>query len=180
MRRRDFILAAAAAITPLPALAAPGVGASQALEAAFWKAHGIQEGSGRGNLHVLFAPWCHVSAELWNASRAFTDTLSFRWIPFSGGQPEGLAGTEALLASPFPSSIPAAFTTIRAGSTPGATPLADAQDRVVASYIEPAVIRDSGAGLVSPTLVYRLRDGRVRVVRGGIGAVHLQEIAEAV
>lgn len=178
MDRRAFISAlGAAAAFPFPAAASVGLPASPDLVAAFRSVPGITEGKGPGTLHVLFAPWCRVSPSLYRDTRSFLDALAFHWIPFSGGQPEGSEATERLLSNPFPSSLASAFTPLRPLAARPSTPKADAQDAAVYSRIAPLVARDSGGGLVTPTLAYLTRGGRARLIRGGIGLRELDAIA---
>lgn len=178
MDRRTFIASlAAAAVYPAAARAEPGVPASPGLIDAFRSVAGISEGNGRGTLHILFAPWCHVSPQMYRDSREFLGELTFRWIPFSGGQPEGSEATERLLKSPRASSISTAFTPLQRLAAKPSTPLADAQDMAVRSRIEPQVIRDAGSGIVTPTLAYSFGSDRVRLILGGIGKEQMAEIA---
>lgn len=178
MDRRTFIAGlAAAAAAPQAAFAAPGISASPSLIEAFRSVTGIHEGSGGGTLHILFAPWCYVSPQLYRETRAFTGMLSLRWIPFSGGQPEGSEATERLLRSPHAASVAAAFTTLKPLAARMPTPLADAQDLAVETGIVPQIIRDSGRGAVTPTVAYSFGGGRVRLLLGGPGPGDLAQIA---
>lgn len=179
MDRRSFLaIIAAAAAVPSAALAAePGLPASLQLLDAFRSVSGIEEGSGKGTLHILFAPWCHVSPQLYRDSRPYLSRLRLRWIPFSGGQPEGSEGTERLLRAGTASAVPQAFVPMQPLAVRPATPLADAQDAAVAGRIQPQVLRDSGKGLVTPTLAYGFGDGRVRLVRGGIAGSDFEVIS---
>jgi len=178
MDRRSFIAgAAAAAAFPLSAYASPGIPASPDLVGAFRAVPGVSEGNGPGTLHVLFAPWCHVSPTLYRQSRPFLRKLTIRWIPFSGGQPEGSEAVERLLSNPFPSSVASAFTPLQPLGVRPATPKADAQDASVHSRIEPRLVRDTGRGLVTPTLAYLTKGGMARVIPGGIGPEELEAIA---
>jgi len=168
MDRRSFLAILAAAAVPSPAFAEPGVAASPQLLSAFRSVRGIEEGRGPATLHILFAPWCHVSPQMYRDSRPYLSALRLRWIPFSGGQPEGKDGTERLLRDGTPSGVPQSFVPIQPLAVRPPTPLADAQDAAVAGLIEPQVLRDSGMGLVTPTLAYGFGEGRVRLVRGGL------------
>lgn len=180
MDRRAFISGAAAATAfPAHAVVEAGIPASPDLVTAFRSVPGITEGSGPGTLHILFAPWCHVSPALYSRSRGHLRQLTFRWIPFSGGQPEGSEATERLLSSPFPSSLASVFTPLKPLGVKPTTPKADAQDAAVYSRIEPLVVRDAGGGLVTPTLAYLTRGGRARLIRGGVGPDDLDYIASA-
>jgi len=174
--RRGLMAAGAAMAVPGGARAL-GLPAGPDLERAMSSLVGIAEGHGPGTLHVLFAPWCHVSPELYRVSRGILGSLTIRWIPFSGGQPEGREATEILLRNMEPSLVPAAFSPLRPSGVRLATPLCDAQDSAVARSIEPLVIRDTGRALATPTMAYRFRDGRVRVVPGGVTGEQLRLIA---
>ena len=181
MDRRTFIASLAAA-TLLPAgqaMAEPGIPASPDLIDAFMAVPGITEGRG-GTLHVLFAPWCHISPRIYRDSRGLLDRMSIRWIPFSGGQPEGSEAVERLLRSPRASSLSSVFTNLQPLAVKPSTPLSDAQDMAVFSRIEPKVIRDGGAGIVTPTLAYKFGSDRARLVLGGVGVSGLEEIARIV
>lgn len=181
MKRRQFIGGALAA-SALPAAANANVGysASPELIKAFRSVPGVIEGLGGGTLHVLFAPWCHVSPTFYNVSREFVlgGRLTLNWIPFSGGQPEGSNAMEAFLQNPDPAYIPAMFTGIRNGTQKGSTPLADAQDRRVIDILQPILIRDSGAGMRSPTFAYAMGE-TVRLLPGGIYKKELELISRA-
>lgn len=164
MRRREFITFALA-VAASPAVAEPGVSASPALLEAVAALGGVEEGRGRGLIHVLYAPWCHLTPSLYADTRALLERVRFRWAPFSGGQPEGRIGTERLLASPRPGMIERSFVPIAPSTFSGPTPLADAQDAAVAA-MEPIFARDVGLGIVTPTLFFDRGGDRARVVRG--------------
>lgn len=182
MDRRRFVigmtaLAAASGFSSVrDAAAEPGISAAPDLLAAVAGLRGVAEGSGRGTMHVLYAPWCPVSPELYRDTRAFTPRMRINWIPFSGGQPEGRIGTEFLLRSGSPSDIPNSFTTLRRLQPIEATPLADAQDAALAA-IMPLYYRDAGGALSTPTVFYRMAGDRVRVVKGAPQPQHIEQIA---
>lgn len=141
---------------------------------------GVTEGHGRGTLTILFAPWCHVSPTLYGVTRGFLNEISLRWVPFSGGQPEGRVGTERILASGSAGSLARNF--IPAGSQPEIsqpTPLSDAQDQRM-RQVERVVVTETGQPLATPTLVYARFDERYRVILGGVDAVELRNIANVI
>lgn len=180
MDRRAF-LAAMTAIPFLaetaPALAEPGISASPELFSAFTGLRGVTEGAGRGTMHILFAPWCPVSPELYRDTRPYLGKMRINWMPFSGGQPEGRYGTEYLLRSGHPSDIPNAFTRIHEVKPIQNTPLSDGQDAALAAMMH-LYYRDAGGSLRTPTVFYRLAGDRIRVVKGAPQPHHIAQIAQ--
>jgi hypothetical protein len=179
MRRRDLIIGTAAVAvlgTTRLASAEPGISAAPDLFAAITGLRGISEGSGRGTLHILYAPWCTMTPTLYEHTRAYLSRLRLNWIPFSGGQPEGRAGTELLLRSGSAADIPRFFTHVNRTPAIGLAPLADAQDAALGA-IMPLYYRDAGGGLSTPTLFYRLAGDRIRIVKGAPQPFHLEQIA---
>lgn len=181
MNRREFISGVVAAgLLPSSANSMVGYSASPELIRAFRSVPGIIEGLGGGTLHVLFAPWCPVTPLFYNESREVVASgrLTLNWIPSSGGQPEGSLAIENLLRNPDAHNIPSTFTSIRSGTAKGNTPLADAQDKRIVEVLEPAIIRDSGMGMKSPTFAYAMGES-VRLLPGGIYKKELELIARA-
>lgn len=176
MDRRTFILAGLLLPVSSNSFASIGISASPALRSAFNNVYGITEGRGP-TLHILFTPWCYISPEFYGISRPYLDRMSLNWIPYSGGQPEGRISLEQLLRRPGASSIPAVFSKIKHGSVSSPTPLADQQDQSVDQVIRPVLLRDTGLGIVSPTMLYSIGD-RVRVIRGGIRSPELDILAK--
>jgi hypothetical protein len=181
MQRRHFILGsavlAAGLATVREASAEPGISAAPDLYAAVAGLRGVSEGSGQGTMHILYAPWCPRSPELYRDTRAFLGRLRVNWIPFSGGQPEGKTGTEFLLRSGQPSDIPNSFTTLRPLQPITATPLADAQDTALNNAVMPLYYRDAGGSLYTPTIFYSMAGNRIRVVKGAPQPQHIDQIA---
>lgn len=178
MLRRTFLQCAATVVVPLEALAAPvGIPAAPDLLAAAAGMPGAIEGTGEGLIHVLFTPWCPVSPELWRASRAIPSISRIHWIPFSGGQPEGREAVDRFLANPSPSAVAQIFVKLQPIAHIPPTPLSDAQD-IAISKIDRLIIRDTGRGMVTPTIIYSIGSDRVRVVPGGIPEAQLVEIAQ--
>lgn len=178
MIRRTFLQTAAMALAlPSATLAAPvGIPAAPDLLAAAAAMRGVIEGSGRGTVHVLFTPWCPVSPQLWKASRSSPGLARIHWIPFSGGQPEGREAVDRFLRDPSPRAVPQIFVKLQPLSFLPPTPLSDAQDLAL-SHVAQLVIRDTGRGMVTPTIVYSIGSDRVRVVPGGISEQQFLEIA---
>lgn len=158
------------------AFAEPGISAAPDLFAAVSGLRGVSEGAGRGMMHILYAPWCSVSPQLYRDTRPFAGRLRINWIPFSGGQPEGKVGTEFLLRSGSPSDIPNSFTAIRPLRPIASTPIADAQDSAL-DAIMPLYYRDAGGSLSTPTIFYRMAGDRIRVVKGAPQPHHIEQIA---
>jgi hypothetical protein len=179
LNRRAILLGAvAAAVTQaLPRTASADVGssASPQLLRAIEALPGVTEGSGAA-LHVMFAPWCHVSPDMYNASRAYLSRLRLHWIPYSGGMPEGKEGTEFLLRAGTADRLPESFVKLKEYKPAGYTPISDAQDAAVKAML-PVYFRDVGHGLASPTLFFSLPGDRVRVFRGEPSAEQLAFIA---
>jgi hypothetical protein len=141
---------------------------------------GVSEGHGRGTLTILFAPWCHVSPTLYGVTRGFLNEINFRWVPFSGGQPEGRIGTERLLVAGNAGLLANSF--IPAGSQPTLsrpTPLSDAQDTRI-NEVERIVVSETGQPMSTPTLIYERFDGRFRAILGGVNAHDLRAIADVI
>lgn len=178
MNRRTLVTGIFAAAIPMRAEASVGLSASLPLIQAFESVNGIMEGNGGGTLHVLYAPWCHISPMFFSESRAIISSgkLKIKWIPFSGGQPEGRLAVEKLLRNPVASNISNSFIPIRANTLDYPTPLSDQQDQEVSIKLENLIIRDSGNGLMTPTFAYRMGD-RVRLLPGGISSETIELIA---
>lgn len=175
--RRTFFAATALVAVPSRALAV-GLPAGPDVVQAFASVPGIKEGRGRGTLHILFAPWCPVSPILHRESRGILDRLTLRWIPMSGGQPEGKEPAEVLLRNMEPALIPSSFVPVRPLGKAMETPLCDAQDALVSRVIVPVLIRDISRSLATPTLAYMFRDGRARVIPAGVSLAQLHQIAD--
>lgn len=176
MLRRTFVAGAAAALAAGRASAAPvGLPAAPDLLGAVRSLQGATEGGGRATIHVMFTPWCHVSPEIWKNTRGLRG-VAIRWLPFSGGQPEGREAVDRFLQNPSASAVPRIFTRLQPIAIVPPTPLSDRQDAAI-DRLAPIVIRDTGMNLVTPTIVYTLGPDRVRVVPGGISAADFLEIA---
>jgi hypothetical protein len=176
MLRRSFIASAAVALLSGRASAAPvGLPVAPDLLGAVRSLQGATEGSGGATIHIMFTPWCHISPEIWNNTRSLRG-VSIRWLPFSGGQPEGREAVDRFLQNPSASAVPRIFSRLHPLAMFPPTPLSDMQDDRIAR-LAPLVIRDTGRNLVTPTIVYTLGPERVRVVLGGISAADFLEIA---
>jgi len=180
MLRRTLLLAAlaapAASLVPARASARPpGTSAGPELLSAVSAMRGVMEGTG-GNVHILYAPWCSVTPRLHADTRGFLGRMRLNWIPFAGGQPEGRTATELLLRSGRPEDVPRYFTSIRALAPLAEAPLADAQERSLSSLLT-YYYRDVGGSLATPTVVFGMRDGTVRVMKGAPGPAHLADVA---
>jgi len=175
---RRTLIAAATALAAIPGRAlALGLPAGPDVVDAFASMPAIREGRGPGTLHILFASWCPVSPMLYRETRGILDRLTLRWIPMSGGQPEGKESAEILLRNMDPALVPSAFLPLQPLGASMATPLCDRQDAMVASLLEPLLIRDTSRPLATPTLAYRLTDGRARVIPAGVSLDQLRQIA---
>ncbi|MBY3151015.1 hypothetical protein HFO56_01035 [Rhizobium laguerreae] len=181
MQRRHFIIGSAALAAAFACIgeasAEPGISAAPDLLSAVMGLRGVSEGAGRGTMHILYAPWCPRSPELYNDTRAFLGRLRVNWIPFSGGQLEGKTGTELLLRSGSPSDIPNSFTMLRPLKPIASTPLADAQDAALNGAVMPLYYRDAGGSLYTPTVFYSMPGDRIRVVKGAPQPQHIEQIA---
>jgi hypothetical protein len=176
MLRREFI-AGAGALAATGAAASPvGIPAAPDLLAAAASLRGATEGSGSGTIHVLFTPWCPISPQLWKASRSSPGLARIHWVPFSGGQPEGREAVERFLRDPSPRAVQQIFVKLQQLAFLPPTPLSDSQDAAI-STIAPLIIRDTGRGMVTPTIIYSMGQERVRVVPGGISESQFLEIA---
>lgn len=183
LKRRSLILGAPAAIFATEVYGQSrdvGRSVGPALMSAVNSLPCVSEGHGRGTLTILFAPWCHVSPTLYGVTRGFLTEIGLRWVPFSGGHPEGRIGTERILASGSASALGRNF--IPAGSQPTIsqpTPLSDAQDQRM-QQVERVVVSETGQPMSTPTLVYMRFDGRYRAILGGVDANDLRSIADVI
>lgn len=183
LNRRSLIFAAPAAIFATQVQAQNrdvGRSVGPAIYQAVISLPGINEGHGRGTLTILFTPWCHVSPTLYGVTRGFLNEISLRWVPFSGGQPEGRIGTERILSGGNASSLARNF--IPAGTEPNisqSTPLSDAQDERM-RQVERTIVSETGQPVTTPTLIYERFDGRFRAVLGGVNAHDLRAIANVI
>lgn len=179
MERRAFLTAFA--ISPLilassEASASPGISASPELFSAFTSLRGVSEGRGQGTMHVLFAPWCPLTPQLYEDTRPFLGRMRINWMPFSGGQREGRYGTEYLLESASAADVPKSFTRIGTVAPLAQTPLSDAQDAALSGMVH-LYYRDAGGSLRTPTIFYKMPGERIRVVKGAPEPRHIEEIA---
>jgi hypothetical protein len=180
MKRRTLIFGGATALLSSPVIAAPvGLPASPDLLSAVASMRGVYEGGGAGTVHVLFTPWCPISPRIWKASRAILGISRLHWIPFSGGQPEGREAVDRFFRDPSSHAVQQIFVRLQPMSHVSPTPLSDAQDQAM-DRVASLIIRDTGRGLVTPTIVYQLASERVRVVPGGIDEAQFLEIAAVV
>jgi hypothetical protein len=160
-----------------PAFADIGTSAGLDVIKAVQALPGVVEGHGRGTLYILYAPWCVEVPALYETTRGFLDQMAFKWIPFSGNQPEGKVGIERLLSGGSPADIPRSFQMIVPGKKVNQSfASADAQDARVLSAIR-LIERDTGRGMATPTLVYRMDGDRVRIHPGGVTANGLRELS---
>jgi hypothetical protein len=177
MKRRTFIAGGAALLAAPSVNAAPvGLPAAPDLLAMAASMRGTVEGDGSGMVHILFTPWCHVSPQIWKASRAILGTTRIHWIPFSGGQPEGREAVDRFFRDPSPHAVQQVFVRLQPMAHIAPTPLSDAQDEAI-GRITSLIIRDTGRGMVTPTIIYSIGADRVRVVPGGIDERQFLEIA---
>lgn len=175
MNRRTFLVSAAALAASGPASAA-GMSAAPDAVRAFGSLSAIHEGGQGGTVHVLFAPWCTYSARFYRQSRAYAGRASFRWIPISGGLPEGSEATERLLSNPRPESLSAAFTPLPRAAVAPSTPLSDQQDSALVSRLMPLIVRDTGRGVQTPTIAWQIGGGQARMATGSVTDAELAQI----
>jgi len=169
------ILALPFVCTPAAAIGLP---ASPEAYSVLDGANGLVEGGGAIQLNILFTPWCSAVPGLFLASRSLVDRLRLRWIPYSGGMPEGREATEILLRNGDTSLIPSAFVAMHQADTRQPTPLSDLQDAYISTKVQPVIVRDTGGTLKIPTLVYRLPGDRVRLLGGSVSREMLASIAD--
>lgn len=175
--RRTFIAGGAAFLAASAAKASPvGLPAAPDLLAMAASMRGTTEGSGRGTVHILFTPWCHVSPQIWKASRAILGMARIHWIPFSGGQPEGREAVDRFFRDPSPRAVQQIFVRLQPLAHLPPTPLSDSQDQAI-DGIARLLIRDTGREIVTPTIIYSAGQDRVRVIPGGITEQQFLEIA---
>ena len=179
MLRRTFLATAAAMAVAPGAFAYPvGLpGAPDVLQQAS-RMTGVTEGTGPGTIFILFTPWCHVFPDVYAATRGVLTKATLRWIPYSGGQPEGRKAVETVLGNPTPEALSHIYTPISHGVPQTPTPLSDRQDAAMVR-VASLIIRDTGHSLATPTFVYSLGSERIRIVPGGLDAGQLMEIAAA-
>lgn len=177
--RRRFIGGLGASMFTTKAFARIGWSASPELLKAFKAMPHLQDGYASNVVYVLTSPWCPKSPELYEASRGVIESgrLSFAWIPFSGGQPEGSNAVQQIMANPSTAKIIDLFQPIKIGTAKGETPLADKQDYLVATTLESLIIRDTGMGIKTPTLVYSI-GSQVRIIPGAIDRSDIEIIAD--
>jgi len=177
--RRGFIGGLGASMFVTKAFARVGWSASPELLNAFKAMPHVQDGHVANVVYVLTTPWCPKSLELYEASRGViaSGRVTFAWIPFSGGQPEGSNAVQQIMADPRAALIPDMFQPIKMGSTKEETPLADRQDYLVATTLASLIIRDTGMGIKTPTLVYSI-GSQVRIIPGAIDRGDIETVAD--
>lgn len=175
--RRAFVVGVLAAPFAAPQAHALGLPAGPDAYGVLGGAAALAEGKGSGTINIIFTPWCSAVPSMFAATRSVLETVKIRWIPYSGGMPEGKEATEILLRNPNPSLIPASLVAMHHGDTRQATPLCDEQDAYVARVVEPVIVRDAGGSMKIPTLVYRIGGDRVRLVGGTITNEDIARIA---
>ena len=159
-----------------------GWSASPDLYAAFQGMPYIKDGTSSKLIYVLTTPWCPKSPELFRDSRGVVESgqVSLAWIPFSGGQPEGSNAVQAFLEKSDKSSeIQSMFIGIKTGTAKGITPLADEMDHLVVTKLERMIIRDTGMGIKTPTLVYAIGNS-VRIIPGAINKEDIEKVAASI
>ncbi len=179
LARRSILLGVPAFLATFAGRAYADIGTSAGLDVytTVESLPGVVEGHGRGTLHILYAPWCVAVPGLYQATRGFLNEMAFKWIPFSGNQPEGKVGIELLLSGGRPSDVPRSFQQITPGKQVNQSfATADQQDARVAAAVA-LIQRDTGRGMSTPTLVYRMDGNRVRIHSGGLSGNGLRELA---
>lgn len=156
-----------------------GWSASPELLQAFQSMPHIQDGTSSKLVYVLTTPWCPRSPELYKASRGVINSgqISFAWIPYSGGQPEGSNAVEKLFSGKEGIGIYNIFEPIKRGTVKYETPMSDRQDSLVSKTLESLIIRDTGMGVKTPTLVYSI-GSQVRIIPGAIDEKDIAIVAD--
>jgi hypothetical protein len=177
--RRGLIVGLGASLLAKQAYARIGWSASPELIKAFRSMPHIKDGTSSKLVYVLTTPWCPRSPELYESSRRIINSgqISFAWIPYSGGQPEGSNAVERLSSGNDVNHINSIFEPIKRGTVKQETPMSDRQDYLVSTTLESLIIRDTGMGIKTPTLVYAI-GSQVRIIPGSIDEKELQVVAD--
>lgn len=179
LSRRVFLAGGFSALIVRPARARIGLSAAPDLYKAFQSVPHIKDGTSDKMAYVLTTPWCPRTPEFFDESRPVVESgrMSLAWIPFSGGQPEGSNAIEEFFAAP--ENISSLFRPIKTGTAKGLTPTADRIDYLVATKLESLIIRDTGMGIKTPTIVYAIGDS-TRIIPGSIDLPDIEKVAAAI
>lgn len=125
----------------------------------------IEEGSGGPRIRIMFEFSCPRSPELYARIRPMLDRARFDWIPV----PVPTAPADSPAAALFaPGASPRSLKDVFEGHRslvvdPGP---ARSQGRLFVEKVGPELFRETNRPFVTPTLVYRGRDGEARIIRG--------------
>lgn len=177
INRRALMVGALASLITSPASAYIGLSAGPDLFEAFKSLPSIREGTSNKVIYILTSPWCPRTPEIYAATRGLVSSgaITLAWIPISGGQPEGSNAVEELLSRKI--GIADMFNPINSGTVKGNTPLSDRQDYLVANNLERLLIRDTGAGIRTPTIAYSI-GSQIRIIPGSLRREQLEIIAD--
>jgi hypothetical protein len=159
----------------LPGAAAPGLSASPYLLADIDQLHGIVEGSGDCRIRIVFEFSCPRSPELYRRIRPMLSRARYAWMPVPplvrtpGQSGPGTVPADAPAAALFsPAASPATLDEVFAGKPAQSTDTKAATRQAILfkRKIGPELYVETNRPFVTPTLVYRGRDGETRIIRG--------------
>jgi hypothetical protein len=159
----------------LPGAAAPGLSASSYLLADVDQLHGIIEGSGDCRIRIVFEFSCPRSPELYRRIRPMLSKARYSWMPVpplvrSPGQSgPGTVPADAPAAALFsPAANPATLDEVFAGRPAQSTDTKAATRQAILfkRKIGPELYVETNRPFVTPTLLFRGRDGETRIIRG--------------
>ncbi|MGY3581851.1 hypothetical protein ACVIGB_000078 [Bradyrhizobium sp. USDA 4341] len=159
----------------LPGSAAPGLPASPYLIADIDQLHGIVEGSGDCRIRIVFEFSCPRSPELYRRIRPMLTKAKYDWMPVpplvraAGQSGPGAVPSDAPAAALFARDAGAeTLEEVFAGRPAKSTDIKAATRQAILfkRKIGPELYVETNRPFVTPTLIYRGRDGETRIIRG--------------
>lgn len=149
------------------------------LEAELAQLAAITEGAGPV-VHIIVTPSCDKAREMWSASRATAARLTYRWIPFAFG----VADDTLRVARAFDARNAEAVRSMMIGAedethmpSSEAISLTQLQDMAYEEKVARLLWESTGKTPATPTMVFTVPGGGIRVVRGAIGADRFEQMA---
>lgn len=159
----------------LPGSAAPGVAASPYILSDVDRLHAIVEGAGDARIRILFEFSCPRSPELYRRLRTMLEKARYAWMAVpplltsnDPGKPARVPADAPAAALFAPKAGPTTLGEVFAGKAPAATDTVAAtrQALLFRRKIGPELYVETNRPFVTPTLIYRGRDGETRIIRG--------------
>lgn len=178
LSRRSMLIGALSVLATAGSARAIGTFGATGLWEALASALVVEEGSGP-DVYMIVTPGCDKSGELWEASRAFTPSLTLRWLPVV----DGLEDHRSSVGRALEAGSPAAMAEMLLSATDAtASPIglaaADMQEALYQDRLARMLWESTGKTPAMPTMVFRVDARKTKVVRGAIGADRFAEVID--